>query len=292
LWSRKAKTDTVAAAMKDSALCQQLTMLSQMPFGMGAALIMVARAHEVTMAIDPVMRGGLFRVAGSDQSVTVGPGMHAGVLGHELRHAWQHNEIPIEKQLMKSPRDALAHIRLVEADARAVGIFLGMQDMRMRGRNQKAAEEQSIDDLDRMAVRQFYRHMDRAAGKPEDISIMLRMMFEMYMRLAPTFEAYERMAVDHLLSMAEGNTARKVTGGLVSLFNRSAGKYMAHSLTAAQPDPDAIRDFTDSLGQFPGGAGNYLANPRLVHDAMDPRDYGRPGPFTHGVVGVLESRLK
>ena len=287
--------DTVEQAMKDDRLRTQLNWLAQMPFGLGAGLIAVARTHNVHLSIDPDIEGGLYMYSPFERRVLVAPGLHAGVLAHELRHAWQHSAMPAPLRRPASPQELLGLLRMEEADAHAVGSYLGMMAMSMQGYGFAKAMDTGLDTIEKEIVRGFYRDIGRSGHKVQDTALMLRMIFEMYMRIAPELDQYERYYARWIMRVAEreSGTGRSLRAGIAGLFNREAGAEIGHCFTRRAPDRAVMQEMAGIIGQMPGSAGHYIFHTQhIVRNPMDPRDYGRPGAATRDAVALAAARIR
>ncbi|MBU0801100.1 MAG: hypothetical protein KKA05_08860 [Alphaproteobacteria bacterium] len=276
------QVDTVADAMKDTRLCALLNTLSQMPLFMGAALIAGARTHKVRMEVDPTIEGALFRLQYGEQSIRLNPEVHAGVLGHELRHVWQYNEMPKILRDQKSPQQMLGLWRMEEGDAYAIGTLMALHAMRLNGYGQNQAEQRMFGDMERMICHRFYKDIGAITDDPQAMTSLLRGMFEFYMIHAPVQEMYEQEYARRFDQIWQEDERR-----LSSLFNRKA----APTFTQRGVDPVAMNMLSIFMGQLPGGQGHYLnastQNPRC----MDLTAYGRPGAVTAPYIAALEARV-
>ena len=280
--------------MQDSRLRTQLNWLAQMPFGLGAGLVAVARTRNVQMCIDPSIEGGVYMYTSSVRRIHVAPGVHAGVLGHELRHAWQHSAMPAHLYRPSSPREFLGLMRMMEADAHAVGSYLGMMAMSMQGYGFSKAMDEALDSIERAIVRNFYKDIGRSGNNVQQTALMLRMIFEMYMGAAPQFQQYEDYYARRILRVAEHEASgtRTALSRIAGIFNREAGAELGHCFTRRAPDRAVMQEMAGIVGQMPGSAGHYIFHTQhIVRNAMDPRDYGRPGPFTKAAVTLADARI-
>lgn len=299
---KKTVNDPLAAAMENERLRRHMTLLSQMPMGIGAALLSVARSYDVHLHHRPGMAGAMYFARGRFFSMQNGillgadhmGAAQAGALAHELRHAWQTNAVPEALRYPQSPRALLGRLRMKEADARAIGGLTGLYAMRMSDYTKKRALDSVQDSFDRIAVQKFYDFADMNETAPERAGLIMRGIFELYMAHAPQLVDYEGMYVDQIRNHDAVSRMRHASWvvdkgmSLSARFNRLVdGKF-----TCADGVEADLQAYAGFLGEIPGGTGhNYLRTGPLMPVPLNVGAFAAPGVITAPIIEQVEKNL-
>lgn len=261
----------------DARLRMLLGTVARMPFGMGQGLIDAVRGQDVALAIDPDMEGGLYFCSddGMEQFCTVGPEAEAGTLAHEMRHAWQRHVMPAELYSPEAPGEALAALRLREADAQAVGCYTNMVVWHQQGLTHKQAWARCYTALDRVAVNAYYDDAEEIAASVRNTGIVLRRLFEDALCCLPGSYHYEGL-------FAQDMERRQDDPDLAPFTRR-------------EDDPAVMRAIAQALGRVGclelGDYYNYVAAPWPMGRPMTASSYADPGVLTGPILARLRGAV-
>lgn len=191
--------------------------------------------------------------------------VNALLLGHELRHAWQHLTLPGEVLCPRTPEEKILLDHFLEADGRATEFALTIQMAHSMGIHQRAdgrvyGNEYAhnllacLDPYQKEVLEYDLKKMDEIVASPQKLKQAMRQVFDLWITqvsLAP--EVYRQETEKHL-----GFAKRQ--GKLEAIFNRyiRGGLSSLPQFTEQGIRPAYVEMLTKSLGELCGMGGNYL----------------------------------
>lgn len=189
-------------------------------------------------------------------------GVETQVFGHEVRHAWQHLELPEDAQ-PSSPEEAVLYERFIEADAAAAEMAVTIEKISYLSQpsffssNVSKAFFASLSSDDRANIETVER-AQALCKNPDELKQTMRLAFDRAIARLPAIPAYREQVEDRL-----NNSAPRRVSGLARLFYKSARRSSCIPFTHSGMRPGYPQKLAAALGDM-GGAlpGNYLLDSR------------------------------
>ena len=183
--------------------------------------------------------------------IEVGTHMNASVLGHEIRHAWQHLELSSALLNPRSAQDFILFKRFIEADARAIQFGVSLQTIHaFRSDNNYAYN--LIGCLNRSEKDICERNVERLeeiCSSPKEIKMAMRRAFDNWIAVGPAQRVYEDQIRDIISTKDHGSLLQKS-------FAKLAGN---PQFTEKEMNPDYPQQLAAALGSLGDKMeGNYL----------------------------------
>ena len=188
--------------------------------------------------------------------VEYGQHLNAMILGHELRHGWQHLKLPADCLNPQSPDEFILLDRFIEADGRAVEFGITLQIAEAMHFNHEYSWHllASLDDYEKQICEYDTAKAQEIARSPEKLQQAMRRAFDLWISQTPYAPAaYDDQAQDRLQSAS--------TSKLYKIFFRVArnGLSPKQAFTRTGIDPAYVDKLVHNLGYLGDQMrGNYL----------------------------------
>lgn len=195
---------------------------------------------------------------------------HAAVLGHEIRHAWQHLCLPDSLAYPDSPEKQVMLDRFVEADARAVEFGVALQTIHNPGSDESRYAGNlmaSLDDYQKEIFEHSAKMLHEISNSPDLFRQAMRQAFDRWIAFSPA-------AGEHYRTQTEGALRdASASGGLLKgLFNvRNKWGSPRYAAKGLGDYPQRLAEALGYLGDRMEG--NYLTDTKGL--AFDSKFYTR-----------------
>lgn len=189
-------------------------------------------------------------------TVEYGKRIHATLLGHELRHVWQHLSPAFAEIRPQSPEEQILHDRFMEADARAVEFAITAECAYALGRWNLYAQNlvACLDPYQKEILLFSDKELTHISSQPAAMKQAMRMAFDKWIGMSPLQPKYDEQT-EKTISLSE-------TGFWSRTFSRIANRGKESyppSYSYRGISPDFLPRLTQALGGMgPYREGNYL----------------------------------
>ncbi|MBI4030521.1 MAG: hypothetical protein HY370_02500 [Proteobacteria bacterium] len=209
------------------------------------------RLPQGTDAIYEHARGGARKGV-----IKLGQYANALLLGHEIRHAWQHLRLPPELFYPSSAQAQILLDRFIEADARAIEFGVALQTIHeMRVENGYAwSLLASMGDCQKEIIECSVEKLDEICSSPEKLKQAMRQAFDGWIAISPAAPSSYREKTEKTLRIAH---ISKIGKRFFDIVN--GGRQPIPCYTESDMDGDYPGNLAAALG-FLGDHmnGNYL----------------------------------
>jgi hypothetical protein len=197
------------------------------------------------------MRG--FRRQGK---IEYGDHMNALILGHEIRHVWQHMSLSSGVQNPISPEEQILLDRFIEADGRAVEFGLTIQIAHEMTLNHEYAHNllACFDGYEKEICEYSIKKIEELGQRPDLLKQAMRNVFDWWVAHSPTAPDVYDQGTEESLKMGTKNTFYKAVFDLVNKGFSPRPCYIRSGIDAAYVEN--LVEELGSLGSIMGG--NYL----------------------------------
>lgn len=186
--------------------------------------ILLEEMHENTVTIYARQHAGQ-----KPGVVQHGRCLHAALLGHELRHAWQHLVCEPMMPTPQSAEEQILYDRFMEADARAIEFMLTVQCVSSMGTSNIYAENliACLDDYQKRICLYSDKELLRLASEPAALKQATRQVFDQWIVRSPFQLKYDE-STEEIIKLSQ-------TGGLQRLFSRMGNVILGNSFRDSYP---------------------------------------------------------
>jgi|GEM_PF-2660191 len=187
--------------------------------------------------------------------VEYGDSVNAMILGHEIRHGWQHLALPVKILHPTAPAEKVLCSTFLEADARAIEFGVALQTIHTLRDNNEYSHSLiiSLDQYQKEICAYSMDKVNEICNSPVKLKQALRDAFDGWIAISPAMEPYEARKYSELKKSSVGRIRR--------CFNdfMQGGRHVVPCFSRTTMNPDYPRAVAQALGDMGAGAGNYLS---------------------------------
>ncbi len=190
-----------------------------------------------------------------------GTRVHAALLGHELRHAWQDLVCNPKIQPPQSPEEQIIYDRFIEADASAIEFMITIQCVAGMGVSNVYSENLigCLDSYQKQICLYSSEELLRLANEPLALSQATRQAFDQWIVRTPIASGYDLMTEQKIALSKTGELKRFFARGGMAISEQSFDDIYPR-YTRRGVDPQFVEKLVDVLGDIgmQGRDSNYL----------------------------------
>lgn len=198
------------------------------------------------------------RIRGSRKKghIKYGNSINALILGHEIRHGWQHLCLSENLQNPTSPDEKILLDRFIEADGRTIEFGVTLQIVHSMGLDNAYAQNlfASFDKYEKQICEYSIEKVKELGSSPTALKQAMRQVFDWWIAHAPVApKDYDNQTEDLISS----GTSNKLYGLFYKITNKGCAPQQYFNNTGI--NPKYVQDLVKELGELGEHMdGNYL----------------------------------
>lgn len=188
-------------------------------------------------------------------NILFGKKINVLLLGHEIRHAWQHLRLPPALQNPDSAQGQIFLDRFIEADARAIEFGVALQTIHAMRTSHRYSYNliACFDRYQKEICESSMERLEEICASPAEIKMAMRRAFDHWIAIGPTQKEYDENTQKTLDMARTGHHLRKV----FNFFSGGRGVLPVYTRDHLDPAyPQKLAEAIGFLGDDMGG--NYL----------------------------------